>query len=343
MRKINRARRLSHAAAACIALMLPQIAAADPIADFYKSKGLRIMLGHPPGGSYDLYARLAADHFRRFIPGPPTIIVEHKPGGGGVVATAFFYANAPRDGSVIALFPETIVHTQLLEPEVGRWKVQEMRYIGSFAPVNAAFVFRKGAPALTPAAMQTTKTRAGCTGHNSQSYQYPALLKVLGGFQFDIICGYKGSQESVLAMERGEVDFVSSAWNSWRATHKGPIDKGEMIVAIQAGLKREKELADVPLMQELVADPQKKKVIDFASAGAAIGRALITPPNTPADKLDALRKAFDAMIADKDFLADAARRQLVIDSDTGTELDKIAADIASASKELIAAAATAMK
>ncbi len=331
------------AAAAFGGLALTSAASADPIADFYKAKGLRIMLGHPPGGSYDLYARLAADHFKRFIPGAPTIIVEHKPGGGGVVATAFFYANAPRDGSVIALFPETIVHTQLMEPEVGKWKVQEMRYIGSFAPVNAAFVFRKESPALKPDMMRTVKTRAGCTGRNSQSYQYPALLKSLDGFQFEIICGYKGSQESILAMERAEVDYVSSAWNSWRATHKGPIEKGEMIVAIQAGLKREKELQNVPLMQELVSDPQKKKVIEFASAGAAIGRAFLTPPNTPADKLAALRKAFEDMVADKDFLADAARRQLVIDSDPGAAIDKIALDIASAPKDLIDAAATAMK
>ena len=169
------------------------------------------------------------------------------------------------------------------------------------------------------------------------------MLKSLDGFQFEIICGYKGSQESILAMERAEVDYVSSAWNSWRATHKGPIEKGEMIVAIQAGLKREKELQNVPLMQELVSDPQKKKVIEFASAGAAIGRAFLTPPNTPADKLAALRKAFEDMVADKDFLADAARRQLVIDSDPGAAIDKIALDIASAPKDLIDAAATAMK
>lgn len=333
------------AGAAAISSMIAgsALAQTDSIGDFYKARGLRIMLGHPPGGSYDLYARLAADHFRRFIPGAPTVIVEHKPGGGGVVATAFFYANAPRDGSVIALFPETIVHTQLLEPDVGKWRVQDMRYIGSFAPVNAAFVFRKGSFALSPDQMRKMKTRAGCTGRNSQSYQYPALLKALDGFQFDIICGYKGSQESVLAMERGEVDFVSSAWNSWRATHKGPIGAGDMIVAIQAGLRRERELSAVPLMQELVDDPQKKKVIEFASAGAAIGRALIAPPNTPPDKLAALRQSFDRMVVDKDFLADAERRQLVIDAEPGAAVDKVAQDIVAAPKELIDAAAAAMK
>lgn len=318
-------------------------AKADPVADFYKAKGLKIMLGHPPGGSYDLYARLAADHLKRFLPGLQTVIVEHKPGGGGVVATGFFYANAARDGSQIALFPETIAHTQLMEPKVGKWKVQDMTYIGSFAPVNAAFVVRKTANATTPEEMKTTKTIAGCTGRNSQSYQYPALLKELAGFNFEIICGYKGSKDSVLAMERGEVDIVSSAWNSWRATHAAQIAKGDLIVAIQAGLKREKELGNVPLMQELVSDPKTRKVIEFASAGASIGRALIAPPGVPADKIAALRAAFDKMVADKQFLADAAKRRLVIDAEPGAEVQKVAAQILAADKDLISTAAAAMK
>jgi tripartite-type tricarboxylate transporter receptor subunit TctC len=304
---------------------------------------MRIMLGHPPGGSYDLYARLAADHMKNFLPGNPNIIVEHRPGGGGVVATAFFYAQAPKDGSVIGLFPETIAHTQILEPAVGKWKVQEMSYIGSFAPVNTAFVFRKGAPAKTPAEMRKMKSVAGCTGRNSQSYQYPAMLKELDGFQFDIVCGYKGSADSVLALERGEVDFVSSAWNSWRATHMGVIQAGDFLPLIQGGLKRNSELANVPLMQELVSDPQKKKIIEFASAGAAIGRALIAPPGVAADRLAVLRGAFDKMVADKAFLADADRRKLEIEATSGVEVQKIAADILNAPKDIVDRAMETMK
>ncbi|MFN3891145.1 MAG: tripartite tricarboxylate transporter substrate-binding protein [Beijerinckiaceae bacterium] len=304
---------------------------------------LRIMLGHPPGGSYDLYARLAADFMRNHLPGAPNIIVEHRPGGGGVVATAFFYAQAPKDGSVIALFPETIAHTQILEPAVGKWKVQEMAYIGSFAPVNTAFVFRKGAPAKSPAEMRKVKTVAGCTGRNSQSYQYPAMLKELDGFQFEIVCGYKGSADSVLALERGEVDFVSSAWNSWRATHMSAIKSGDFIPLIQGGLKRNRELADVPLMQELVSDPQKKKIIEFASAGAAIGRALIAPPGVAADRLATLRGAFDKMVVDKAFLAEAEKRKLEIEPTPGAEVQKIALDILNASKDVVERAMEAMK
>ena len=167
-------------------------AVAQSAADFYKGKTITIVLGHPPGGSYDLYARLAADHLKRFIPGNPNIIVQHRPGGGGVAAVRWFHAQAPRDGTTIGLFAETIGHTQLLTPEQGQWKVEEMTYIGTFAPSNAAFVIRKNAPATTAEAMRKTPVTVACTGVNSQSYQYPASLKELGGFKFIIVCGYPG-------------------------------------------------------------------------------------------------------------------------------------------------------
>ncbi|HEX2727110.1 MAG TPA: tripartite tricarboxylate transporter substrate-binding protein [Beijerinckiaceae bacterium] len=309
---------------------------------FYKGKTIRIMLGHPPGGSYDLYARLAADFMGKYIPGHPNIIVEHKPGGGGVVATAFFYAQSPKDGTVMGLFPETIAHTQLLEPEVGKWKVQEMSYVGSFASVNPAFVVRKGAAAKTPEEMRKTSIVAGCTGKNSQSYQFPAMLNALGGFKFKIVCGYKGSADSTLAMERGEVDLVSSAWNSWRAAHRGPIGTGELIPVIQGGLKRNRELANVPLMQELVEDPKARQVLEFASAGASIGRALIVPPGVPADRLAALRAAFDKVVQDPEFIASAEKRGAELDPTPGAEVDKFRDKIMGAPQDLIEAADKAM-
>ena len=336
--------KLSFAAiGAMLAASFAAPAKAQAPADFWRGSTIRITIGHPPGGSYDFYARLAAEYMKAHIPGNPNMIVENRPGGGGVVATGFFYAQAPRDGSNIALFPETIAHTQMLEPSVGKWKVQEMNYIGSFAPVNTAFVFRKGAPALSPKDFLNVKTVAGCTGRNSQSYQYPAMLKALGGFKFDIICGYKGSADSVLAMERGEVDFVSSAWNSWRATHKDTIARGEMIVAMQGGLTRNAELKDVPLMQELVSDPEARSVIEFASAGAAIGRALIAPPKMPEDRLSALRAAFDKMVVDPAFVAEANRRSLEIEPTSGLELQKIATKILEAPPIIVERATKAME
>ncbi len=283
-------------------------AVAQSPAEFYKGKTVTIVLGHPPGGSYDLYARLAADHLKRFIPGNPNIIVQHRPGGGGVAAVRWFHAQAPRDGTSIGLFAETIGHTQLLTPEQGQWKVEEMTYIGTFTPSNAAFVIRKNAPTITADGMRKTAVTVACTGVNSQSYQYPASLKELGGFKFIIVCGYPGSAEVMLAIHRAEADMFSGSWHVWRATQQAGLKDGSLIPVIQGGLKRTQDLPDVPLMQELVDDPRKKKIIEFISAGSAIGRALIAPSGVPADRIAALRTAFDQLVVDPAFRADAAKR-----------------------------------
>ncbi|HEV2570597.1 MAG TPA: tripartite tricarboxylate transporter substrate-binding protein [Beijerinckiaceae bacterium] len=330
-------------AAIALLAMTAQGHAQSSVEQFYKGRNLTIVLGHPPGGSYDFYARMAAEFMRKYIPGNPNIIIENRPGGAGVVAAAFFYAQSPRDGTVISLFPETLVHTQILEPEIGRWKVQEMSYIGSFAPVNTGFVLRKGAPAKTIEEMKQKQLIVGCSGVNSQSYQYPALLKVLGGFDFKMVCGYKGSAEYIHAMEQGEVDLVSSAWNSWRVTHTAPIASGELIPVLQAGLRRNKELPNVPLMQEVVSDPKAKRIIEFASAGAAIGRALLAPPQIPADRLAALRDAFDKTVRDKEFLETAQKRKLEIDPTSGAEVQKIANDILNTPPDIVEGAKTSMK
>ena len=308
---------------------------------FYKTKTLTILLGHPPGGSYDFYARLATDFLKKYVPGHPNVLVEYRPGGGGVIAAGFFYAQSPRDGSVISLFPETIAHTQVLDPEVGKWKLQEMTYIGSFAPVNTGFAIRKDSPARTPAEMRKITTVVGCSGVNSQSFQYPQMLKTLGGFQFKMICGYPGSAEYVLALHKGEVDLVSSAWNNLRVTNLEDFKSGEFIAVIQGGLRRNAELANVPLMQELVEDPEAKKIIEFASAGAGIGRALLAPPKVPEDRIAALRAAFDQMVKDPEFLSTAKTRGLEIEPTPGEAVQRIAEAIIKAPADLIEKASKA--
>ncbi|MGE3247379.1 MAG: Bug family tripartite tricarboxylate transporter substrate binding protein [Beijerinckiaceae bacterium] len=318
-------------------------AAAQSDADFYKGKGITIMLGHPPGGSFDLYARLAVEFMKRYIPGNNTILIQYKPGGGGVVAGNYFFANAPRDGSMIALFPETIAHTQMMESNIAKWDVAKMAYIGSFAPVGSAFVLRAGANAKTIQDAKTIETTVGCSGKASQSYQYPAMLKNLGGYNLKLICGYKGSKAFVLAAERGEVDLVSSAWNNWRSSGKQLLSSGKMKVVLQTGLKRDKELAEIPLMQEIVTDPQAKKVIEFVSSAANIGRALIAPPGVPVSRIALLRKAFDDMSKDKDFLAAAEKRGAVIDPTPGAEVQELALKILAAQPDLVAAAAKSMQ
>lgn len=322
------------AALAAMTALAPY-ATAQTAEQFFKEKPVKVMVGHSPGGSYDFYARLAADMLKKHLPGGHPVIVENKPGGGGLVAVTQFYSHAPRDGTMLAVFPETIAHTQVLEPQTAKWKVEEMRFIGSFSPVNALALRRKDAPAKTPEEMRRIESNVGCSGVASQSYHNPAMLKVLGGYKFKMVCGYPGSAEYLLALEKGEVDLVTNAWNALKVTHLKQIESGAVVPVFQAGTKRNRELASVPLMQELVDDAEAKRAITFASAGAAIGRALIAPPGVPADRIAYLRDLFDKMVRDPDMIAMAKSRGLDLDPTPGAELDKVTDEVLKAPKDVV--------
>jgi tripartite-type tricarboxylate transporter receptor subunit TctC len=324
-------------------MLFPSSGSAEPngVADFYQKKTVTILIGFPVGGTYDSYARIAAAHLGRFIPGHPSVVVQSRPGGSGVGAVIYFRANAAKDGTMLGLFPETIAISQQTEPSVSKWNVRDFTYIGSFANSNGVFVVRKGAPALTVEQMRTTTDHVGCNGRTGASYINPALLKAYAGFKFDIHCGYPGSNEISIALARGEIDVTAGAWNGWR--NRSTLLDGTVRPVIQAGISRHKELADVPLMQELIADKEKAQVAEFLSAGSAIGRALLAPQAAPPERVAALREAFLAMTADEKFKAEVLRSGFELDPVPGQALDQITAKILSAPKEIVRLATELVK
>ena len=243
----------------------------------------------------------------------------------------------------MAVFPEQLANTQMQEPKVAKWKLEEMSYVGSFAPVNSGFLLRKDAAAKSVDDMRRIETTVGCAGVASQSYQYPAMLKSLAGFKFKMVCGYPGSPEFLLALEKGEIDVASNAWTALRITHAAKIKAGEVILFGQGGLRRDPEIKDTPLLQELVADDEAKRAIAFASSGAAIGRALLLAPGVPAERVDYLRGVFDRMVKDPAMIAIANQRQLTLQPTPGAEIQKIVDEILKAPQNLIDKAAAAMK
>jgi tripartite-type tricarboxylate transporter receptor subunit TctC len=287
--------------------------AQDNVAAFYRGRTISITIAYPPGGSYDAYSRLAAAHMAKYIPGHPNLIVQNKPGGIGVMRS--FYETAPRDGATISIFPETIGIVQLTHPDIGKWNVRELSYIGSFANVNAAFMVRKDAPATTVEEIKTRAINVGCNTPVGVSYINPAIMKTFGGLKLNIICGYPGTASLPAALARGEIDMVTGAWTAWK--NRPEVVSAEVKPIIQSGLARHKELPDVPLMQQVITDPIGKKVAAFMSAGSAIGRALIAPPGVPAERIAALRTAFDEMAKDPEFLRHAAQTGIELDPKSG--------------------------
>ena len=317
-------------------------AAGATVEDLYKGRDLTILIGHPPGGSYDLYAQLAAAHMGQYIPGKPNVIVQHMPGGGGRKAAAYYMNNVAADGLTIALLPDTLAHIQLLTPKRAKWDAATIRYIGRFAPANSAFAVRKGAPATTIEGMHKTQLIAACTGKSSRSAQMPAMLRNVAGMKLKLICGYKGSKRATLAVLRGEADLVSKNWASFKSGDGPELKAGNLKIVLQAGLQRDPDLPDVPLLQEIVNDPQAKKVLRFVSSGAPIGRSLMARPGVPDDVIAALRAAFQKMVKDPAFLADAAKRKAIINPATGEEVEAVNREIFEVDASLIKAAQAAI-
>jgi tripartite-type tricarboxylate transporter receptor subunit TctC len=175
----------------------------------------------------------------------------------------------------------------------------------------------------------------GASGKGSQTYAHPALLKEVLGANLRIVTGYRGSADISLALERGEVQAQSATWVSWQARHADWIRRKEIIPIVQVGLKKEPDLPDVPLMLELATNVSDRQVLELMSSGSQIGRALFAPPGVPADRVAALRTAFDTMVKDRDFLEAVAKRKLVVGPTPGAEVQAIVHSVVSYSPAVI--------
>jgi len=310
-------------------------AQAQSPAEFYKGKTVTFLVPYPPGGSYDVYGRLVAAHMGKHIPGNPNIIVQNMGGGGGTKGTNYSYRSGAKDGTFLLWPFDAYATSQLLNPKRVKYDASKFTSLGSIVPVNPVVMARAGAPAKTRDGVLKTEVIVGCTSRNSQSFIMPAMQKYFLGYKFKLICGYKGSAPLTLALERGEVDIQSSAWASWRIRHADRISKGELTPIVQVGLTREKELPNVPLMQELTSDPKAKIVLKFVSGGSAIGRSLAAPPGVPADRIAALRKAFDATVKDPGLLADAKKRRALVIPKSGAAVQAIVMDILATKPDIV--------
>lgn len=300
-------------------------AQADPIADFYRGKTMEMVVPTSPGGDYDLRARLVSRHLGRFIPGNPTIAARNMPGGLGVAAANYLARVAPRDGTVLhAIFQNMPVLQAIGSPGV-EFDVRKFGWIGNTTNSPNVINAWHTTGIKTIQDVMERELVVGAPGAASTSYIYPAALNQLVGTKFRIVTGYPGGNDVNLAMEKGEVGGRgSNSWASWKSGHPHWLAEGKVTILVQIGLQRAPDLPNVPLMLELAKNEEDRQVLTFMSADMGISRAFVTTPDVPADRLAALRRAFDQMIKDPDFLAEAAKTKMDISPSTGEEAQKVA-------------------
>jgi tripartite-type tricarboxylate transporter receptor subunit TctC len=301
--------------------------AQQSVEDFYRGKRLDMIIGYSPGGTYDLYARFVARHLGNFIPGKPLIIPRNMPGAGSRTATAWVYTIAPRDGTVLATADQSLALQQAAGDKRTNFDTTKLTYIGNPNVENntTATWYTTGIKTIDDA--KRREVTMGATG-GSTSSQYPKAMNVLLGTKFKVILGYQGGNDVNLAMERGEVDGRgSNSWTGWKATRPDWLAEKKINILVQIGLAKAVDLPDVPLLMDLAANESDRALLRLLSASTSIGRPVFTTPDAPAERVEALRRAFDAMVRDPAVLEQAKKEHFDIEATSGAMMQKLIAEI----------------
>jgi tripartite-type tricarboxylate transporter receptor subunit TctC len=323
---------VSAVAAAICLLTVPALA--ESVEDFYKGKTITLTMGTGPGGSFDLYGRTIAEHMQRHIPGKPNIVVEYMPGAGGVVAGNHVYGPGPQDGTKM-LLSHAIPLVEMLEPGPGvKFKSAKLQWLGAYDAIVLTMNVWHTVPVKTLDELKTADITIGSFSKTHLTHQWPVLLKEVIGAKYKVISGYKSGNDCNLAMERGEIHGWTPSYANLLGTKPNWVRDKQVRTLVQFSDARIPQLPDVPTLLE-ITPAKMKDVVEFITAGTPFSRAIAVGPGVPADRVAALRKAFDDLMKDQAFLADAKKRKLDIGPRDGKQVQAMVNTMASASPELI--------
>jgi tripartite-type tricarboxylate transporter receptor subunit TctC len=307
-----------------LAFVARNVNAAEP-ANFYQGKTVRIVVGLAAGGGYDLYARTLARHLGKHIPGNPAIVVENMTGAGSIIAANYLYKIAKPDGLTIGHYLGGIALQQLLARPGIEFDALKFRYIG--VPAQDSFIIgvhkSTGITDVNSWIASKQMVKFGGIGPGAGSDDIPKILAAMINLPAQVITGYKGTAETRLAFNNGEVQATSNAWESTKSTWRNELDSGTLKVVLQATLKSHPELKQIPVAYDLAkTDEAKTLLATVLRANSPTVRPFMAPPATPNDRLQILRKAFMETWRDPELIAEAKKARLDIESADGAELEQ---------------------
>jgi tripartite-type tricarboxylate transporter receptor subunit TctC len=311
-------------------------AAADPVADFYSGKQIKFVIRSGVGGSYDSYSRLLARHIGKHIPGNPTVVPVNMPGGGGIRAANYVAKIAPQDGTILTIVSQGLPVDQALGLNASfQADLRDFHWVGNISASNQVLVTWHTSPTKTLADLMRRETVIGSSQAGSISVQMPAVLNNIVGTKIRIVFGYPDGRDINLAMERGEVEGrATNPWASYISTDPQYVENKLIIPVIQMGMEKDPNLPQVPLMRDLARSPADQPVLDFMSKAVSFGRPIATTPGVPAERVAALRRAFDAALKDPAFIQEAKTQRAEIQPMSGAELEAVVRDIIGAPADL---------
>ena len=332
---------VSLGAALLLALSMPSHAQSP--AEFYKGKNVELYIGYSVGGGYDLYARLLARHMAKYIPGRPSIVPQNMTGAGSLRAASFLYSAAPKDGSVFGTFGRTIATTPLLMPASAQFDGTKFTWLGSITNEVSTCVTWHAAPVKNWKDALEKPITMGGEGSGADPDVYALLYKNVFGAKWKLVTGYHGTNDTVLAMERGEVDGLCGlSWSTLKSRHMQLFNDKKINVIVQAALKKQQELAEVPLASALTDDPEQLQILKLFLASQEMARPFAAPPDIPADRRSALIAAFDKTMQDPEFLAEAQKLSMDVNPLAARAMQELLAELYATPRAVVEKAAQAM-
>ncbi|MEA2905748.1 MAG: hypothetical protein QOI12_3135 [Alphaproteobacteria bacterium] len=326
------------AAAILIALGLfarPAPGAAQPAEPFYKGKQIRYVVGTATGQEYDHWARLIARHMTRHIPGAPPIIIENMPGAGHIIATNWLYNLAPRDGTVFGMVSRNMTDAAVMGIANVRFDPDKFNWLGSPEVSNRVMYVTRASGMETVTDLFERELIVGAPGGAQGVTAAPLLLKNLLGMKIRLVQGYKSPGEVVLAMARGEVGgLVSGIGGPENARAAQWVGGGSMRVLFNMEPERLPWIG-VPTIFEYLKTEEQRAVFTFFANNVLLGRPLMAPPGVPADRVDVLRRAFDATMKDRAFLKEAETMGYEIAPKTGEQIAALVAEAIATPKDVV--------
>ena len=285
---------------------------------FYKGKSITFICASDVGGGYDTYSRLIANYLGRHLPGNPSVVVQNMPGAGSIRASNQLYNVVKKDGTFIGMVDQAIYLNQILGTPELKADATKFTWIGRILSNSAVLFASSSAPVKKAQDLFTNEMIVAASGTASR-LNWQVLNNVVGT-KFRIISGYKGTSDSRLAMQRGEVHGLSMPWPVLKNEGAEALKNKEINLILQTGIDKNPELQDLPRMVDLARNDDERKLLALFASPSTIGRSVMAPPDLPKERTAELRKAFMDAIHDKALLADVARAKLDLDPMSGEDL-----------------------
>lgn len=308
-------------------------------ADFYSGKTINFIIGGNPGGGYDTYARTVARHLADHIPGKPNIIPQNMPGAGSGKAAQYIFSVAPKDGTAIgALYPGAIVGPLLDDQTHWHFEPTKFNYVGSADSGTRLCMTWKTSKIKTFEDARKQKVIMGASQAGGSTRDYAYLLNHMAGAKFEVVSGYKGSVDILLAMERGEIEGLCGFdWSSLLAQRPDWVKTHSVNLILQMGVEPNKDLlkSGVPEVWKYITSDDDRQAMELVVSQQVFGRPYVLPPDTPAARVKTLRTAFDATMNDKELLADAKKSRIVIDPTSGAKAQALVEKLYATPKRIV--------